>query len=76
MSLVLGVLFAFIFISIGIFIISPLFQKKIQFKNHSNDLLDNHNDFEVLENEYNLGLIDKAQFEEEKIKIKNNNANN
>ena len=76
MSLVLGLLFAFIFISIGIFIISPLFQKKIQFKNQSNDLLDNHNDFEVLENEYNLGLIDKAQFEKEKIKINNNNANN
>ena len=58
------------------FIIFPLFQKNYKSKNESNDFRDNHNDFEVLENEYNLGLIDKKQFEEEKNKLKNNNAYN
>ena len=70
MALVSGILFAFIFISIGIFIIFPLFQGESLSKNQNNDLSDNHNDFEVLENEYNLGLIDTDQFEEEKRKLK------
>ena len=72
----LEILFTVIFITAGIFIIFPLFQKNYKSKNESNDFRDNHNDFEVLENEYNLGLIDKKQFEEEKNKLKNNNAYN
>ena len=76
MPSILEILFAVIFITIGIFIIFPLFQKNYKSKNESNDFRDNHNDFEVLENEYNLGLIDKKQFEEEKNKLKNNNAYN
>ena len=72
----LEILFTVIFITAGIFIIFPLFQKNYKSENESNDLEDKRNDFEVLENEYNLGLIDKRQFEEEKNKLKNNDTHN
>ena len=43
---------------------------------NKDDIKDYDHDYEILENEYNLGLIDQKQFEREKEKLKNNDANN
>ena len=63
-------LFSLIFISIAIFIIIPLFQDKSLPENRKDDIKDYNHNYEILENEYNLGLIDQKQFEREKEKLK------
>tara|TARA_B110000116_G_C16611254_1_gene479525 strand:+ start:456 stop:674 length:219 start_codon:yes stop_codon:yes gene_type:complete len=69
------VLFTLIFISIAIFVIYPLFKKDSYSKKEERNSEDNQNAYELLENDYNLGLIDKDQFKKEKSRLNNNVSN-
>ena len=70
------ILFILIFISISIFIIFPLFRDKSSIARKTNFNKDNRHEYESLENEYNLGLIDKDEFDKEKKKIGYSNVRN
>ena len=71
-------LFLLIFIGITLFVIYPLLQSKINFiiKTKQNQRKLHMNENEILENEYNLGLIDQEQFIKEKRKLDDSSFKN
>jgi len=71
----LQLLFTLIFIIIAIFVIYPLFKKELSLNKEADDLQDSYNSYEVLENDYNLGLISKTEFNKEKSELKSNASN-
>ena len=68
------ILFILIFISISIFIIFPFFKNRSNISKKPNFSKHNGHEYESLENEYNLGLIDREQFDKEKEKINHSNV--
>ena len=68
------ILFILIFISISIFIIIPFFKDKSSISKKTNFSKYNEHEHENLENEYNLGLIDREQFDIEREKINRSNV--